>query len=83
MPQMALVTGGVGFIGSAVCRFLVCAVGANVLNVDKLTYAANLDSLNPVEKPPRYRFRRADSSAKYKRDRLGTGARATVAGSGN
>jgi dTDP-glucose 4,6-dehydratase len=55
-----LVTGGAGFIGSAVCRFLAAEVGAHVLNVDKLTYAANLDSLKPVENDPRYSFRRAD-----------------------
>jgi dTDP-glucose 4,6-dehydratase len=55
-----LVTGGAGFIGSAVCRFLVGEVGAAVLNVDKLTYAANLASLKPIENNPRYRFRRAD-----------------------
>src|SRR5436305_743712 len=55
-----LVTGGAGFIGSAVCRFLVSEVGAEVLNLDKLTYAANLDSLRPVENHPRYRFDRCD-----------------------
>ena len=37
-----IVTGGAGFIGSAVCRYLVQSVGASVLNIDKLTYAANL-----------------------------------------
>ena len=55
-----LVTGGAGFIGSAVCRLLVGQLGAGVLNIDKLTYAANLASLKPVENDPRYRFRRAD-----------------------
>ena len=55
-----LVTGGAGFIGSAVCRFLVGEVGTEVVNVDKLTYAANLDSLKPIENDPRYSFRRAD-----------------------
>ena len=55
-----LVTGGAGFIGSAVCRFLVGEVGAEVLNLDKLTYAANLDSLRPVESHPGYRFHRCD-----------------------
>jgi dTDP-glucose 4,6-dehydratase len=39
-----LVTSGAGFIGSAVCRLLVGEFGATVLNVDKLTYAANLGS---------------------------------------
>ena len=40
-----LVTGGAGFIGSAVCRRLVLEYAAAVVNVDKLTYAANLRSL--------------------------------------
>jgi dTDP-glucose 4,6-dehydratase len=55
-----LVTGGAGFIGSAVCRLLVGEFDATVLNVDKLTYAANLTSLRPIEGDPRYAFRRAD-----------------------
>ena len=55
-----LVTGGAGFIGSAVCRLLVGEFDATVLNVDKLTYAANLTSLRPIEGNPRYAFRRAD-----------------------
>jgi dTDP-glucose 4,6-dehydratase len=55
-----LVTGGAGFIGSAVCRLFVGELGASVLNVDKLTYAANLASLQPIENSPRYRFARAD-----------------------
>src|SRR3954447_21188104 len=55
-----LVTGGAGFIGSAVCRLFVGEFGATILNVDKLTYAANLGSLNPVAGNPRYHFRRGD-----------------------
>jgi dTDP-glucose 4,6-dehydratase len=55
-----LVTGGAGFIGSAVCRLLVGELGVSVLNVDKLTYAANLASLNGIENDPRYSFQRAD-----------------------
>src|SRR5215469_4075260 len=55
-----LVTGGAGFIGSAVCRLFVGEFGATVLNVDKLTYAANLASLRAVEGDARYAFRRAD-----------------------
>ena len=55
-----LVTGGAGFIGSAVCRLFVGELGATVLNVDKLTYAANLGSLRPIEANSRYMFRRAD-----------------------
>jgi dTDP-glucose 4,6-dehydratase len=55
-----LVTGGAGFIGSAMCRFLVGEARARVLNVDKLTYAANLASLRPIEADPRYAFAQAD-----------------------
>ena len=55
-----LVTGGAGFIGSAVCRLLVGELGVGVLNVDKLTYAANLASLKSVESHPAYAFHRAD-----------------------
>lgn len=54
-----LVTGGAGFIGSAVCRHLIGA-GYRVINVDKLTYAGNLDSLNLVKDSPDYAFYRAD-----------------------
>lgn len=55
-----LVTGGAGFIGSAVCRHLVGQAGANVTNLDKLTYAGNLASLKPVENAHNYRFAKAD-----------------------
>jgi dTDP-glucose 4,6-dehydratase len=55
-----LVTGGAGFIGSAVCRLFVGELGADVRNVDKLTYAANLASLKPIDNDRRYRFHRAD-----------------------
>jgi dTDP-glucose 4,6-dehydratase len=55
-----LVTGGAGFIGSAVCRLFVAELGIEVLNVDKLTYAANLASLRPIEHDPHYRLHRAD-----------------------
>src|ERR1700739_2939734 len=55
-----MVTGGAGFIGSAVCRLFVGELNTTVLNVDKLTYAANLSSLRAVETSPRYAFRQAD-----------------------
>jgi dTDP-glucose 4,6-dehydratase len=55
-----LVTGGAGFIGSAVCRHLVGTLGARVVNVDKLTYAANPRSLDAISQDPRYAFERAD-----------------------
>jgi len=55
-----LVTGGAGFIGSAVARELISHTPHQVLVVDKLTYAGNLDSLAPVAGDPRYAFIRAD-----------------------
>jgi len=55
-----LVTGGAGFIGSALVRYLVSEVGTEVLNVDKLTYAGNLESLAPIEASANYRFLKAD-----------------------
>lgn len=55
-----LVTGGAGFIGSAVCRQLVLEAGASVVNVDKLTYAANLASLVSIDGTSRYRFEQHD-----------------------
>ncbi|WAC47055.1 dTDP-glucose 4,6-dehydratase [Asticcacaulis sp. SL142] len=55
-----LVTGGAGFIGSAVVRYLISEIGADVLNLDKLTYAGNLESLAPIETSPHYRFLKAD-----------------------
>jgi dTDP-glucose 4,6-dehydratase len=55
-----LVTGGAGFIGSALVRHLVRDVGAEVFNVDKLTYAGNLASLTSIENSPNYRFLKAD-----------------------
>jgi len=51
-----LVTGGAGFIGSALCRELIAKTPNSVVNVDKLTYAANLHSLESVDKDPRYKL---------------------------
>ncbi len=55
-----LVTGGAGFIGSALVRHLVKNIGAEVLNVDKLTYAGNLASLKEIEGASNYHFLKAD-----------------------
>ena len=55
-----LVTGGAGFIGSALIRHLIGETGHEVLNLDKLTYAGVLSSLDPVGDDPRYRFVRGD-----------------------
>ena len=55
-----LVTGGAGFIGSALIRHLILDTGHSVLNLDKLTYAGNLESLASVDDNPRYQFLQAD-----------------------
>jgi dTDP-glucose 4,6-dehydratase len=55
-----LVTGGAGFIGSAVCRLLLGETGDQVVNVDKLTYAGSLTSVAEVSNSPDYVFVQAD-----------------------
>jgi dTDP-glucose 4,6-dehydratase len=55
-----IVTGGAGFIGSAVVRTLIADSDWHVINLDKLTYAGNLDSLNSVSGDPRYSFAHLD-----------------------
>ena len=57
-----LITGGAGFIGSAVIRHLIKDYSHEVLNLDKLTYAGNLQSLSLVDSSDRYRFVQADIS---------------------
>jgi len=55
-----LITGGAGFIGSALIRHLLNNTDHQVLNLDKLTYAGNLESLGSVAENPRYQFLQAD-----------------------
>lgn len=55
-----IVTGGAGFIGSAVIRHLIKQSGHTAINLDKLTYAGNLDSLKDVDNNPRYHFEQVD-----------------------
>src|ERR1700694_4693838 len=55
-----LVTGGAGFIGSAVCRHFIADLGYDVVVLDKMTYAGNLESLAPVSSSPRYVFEKHD-----------------------
>lgn len=55
-----LITGGAGFIGSAVIRYIINHTNDSVVNVDKLTYAGNLQSLKDIEKNTRYKFECAD-----------------------
>jgi len=59
MNRKILITGGAGFIGSHACKHFI-ARGHSVVNIDKLTYAANLSSLASLEHHPRYRFVRGD-----------------------
>lgn len=55
-----LITGGAGFIGSALIRYLITHTTHQVLNLDKLTYAANLTALESVATNPRYQFQQMD-----------------------
>ncbi len=60
MSKRILVTGGAGFIGSAVVRQAIRETDHQIVVVDKLTYAGNMDSLAPVSNDARYAFERAD-----------------------
>jgi len=60
MSRRVMVTGGAGFIGSALVRMIVADTDWRVLNVDKLTYAGNLESMAGVERDPCYLFSRTD-----------------------
>ncbi|WP_163575903.1 dTDP-glucose 4,6-dehydratase [Halomonas faecis] len=65
-----LITGGAGFIGSAVIRHLIANTDDHVVNVDKLTYAGNLESLTEVSDSPRYAFERVDISVHDELERV-------------
>jgi dTDP-glucose 4,6-dehydratase len=60
MSQRFLITGGAGFIGSAVIHFLIGETDHQVLNLDKITYAGNLESSARVSNNPRYQFVRGN-----------------------
>ena len=60
MTKTVLVTGGAGFIGSALVRWLIEATDHRVVVVDKLTYAGSLTALNAVSDDPRYSFEQVD-----------------------
>jgi len=65
-----LVTGGAGFIGSAVVRHIISCRDDSVVNVDKLTYAGNLESLQSVDQDPRYAFEHVDICDRVDLDRV-------------
>ena len=65
-----LVTGGAGFIGSAVIRHIIHNTGDSLVNVDKLTYAGNLESLLPVSDNERYSFEKVDICDRLELDRI-------------
>ena len=65
-----LVTGGAGFIGSAVVRHIIQNTEDSVINLDKLTYAGNLESLTDVSDDPRYAFEQVDICDRTELDRV-------------
>jgi len=65
-----LVTGGAGFIGSALIRYIISNTQDQVVNVDKLTYAGNLESLLSVSDSDRYRFEQVDICDRAALDRI-------------
>lgn len=67
-----LITGGAGFIGSAVIRYVIEHTSDSVVNVDKLTYAGNLESLLSVDTSERYVFEQADICDRAAMDRIFT-----------
>ncbi|MDG2956245.1 dTDP-glucose 4,6-dehydratase [Bisgaard Taxon 10/6] len=71
-PKTILITGGAGFIGSAVIRHIIRNTPDSVVNVDKLTYAGNLESLESVSDSPRYAFERVDICNRAELDRVFT-----------
>ncbi|MEM9356398.1 MAG: dTDP-glucose 4,6-dehydratase [Pseudomonadota bacterium] len=70
MSRTIIVTGGAGFIGSAVCRHLISETDDRVVVIDKLTYAANLSSLAPISNSPRYHFIKADIADRSAMDQV-------------
>jgi dTDP-glucose 4,6-dehydratase len=70
MYKKILVTGGAGFIGSAVVRHIISSTDDIVVNVDKLTYAGNLSSLESISESNRYYFERADICDRAVLDKL-------------
>ena len=65
-----LITGGAGFIGSALVRYIISNTNNSVINIDKLTYAGNLESLTSITNNDRYFFERADICNKIELERI-------------
>ena len=70
IEQTILITGGAGFIGSAVVRQYIEQTDCTVVNVDKLTYAGNLESLGPALDHPRHVFMQADITDRQTMDKI-------------
>lgn len=60
MNKKILITGGAGFIGSAVIRYIINNTEHSILNIDKITYAGNLESLKPISSNSKYVFEKVD-----------------------
>ena len=69
-PRTIFVTGGAGFIGSALVRLLMAETGWTVINIDKLTYAGNLESLAMIKDEPRHIFSQTDITDRAALDAL-------------
>jgi len=70
LSNTLLVTGGAGFIGSAVIRYLIQNTKVTIVNVDALTYAGNLESLKEISSDPRYFFEKVDIRDRNEVERL-------------
>ncbi|UPQ88115.1 dTDP-glucose 4,6-dehydratase [Vibrio sinaloensis] len=70
MDRKILVTGGAGFIGSAVVRYIINNTEDSVVNLDKLTYAGNLESLADIDSDKRYSFEQVDICDRVELDRV-------------
>ena len=70
LKKKFMITGGAGFIGSSLIRFLINNTDHQILNVDKLTYASNLQSLEEISKNPCYQFFQCDVCDKKSMSKL-------------